>query len=143
MCTQGHKLREVPPYADVRAVAVELRAARLPERQRLAALSTLPQLPSPGLVAAPAAPTRAESAAESHHLEASQGGPAQTHGAAMKLDTWLMPEMGQPGDMRSSEASAASAAAPSGLAAGQVIAHWLDGAVRRQRTAPALCLRLA
>jgi hypothetical protein len=141
-CAQGHKLRDVPPYADVRAVAVELSAARLPERQRLAALSALPCLAPPGLLAAPAAAAQA-GPADGQLLDALHGGPAPTlptQASAMKLDTWLMPEMGLPSDLRASEPGAAAAAAPSGLGTGTGIAHWLGGAVRRQRTTSELCL---
>ena len=135
----------MPPYADVRSVAIELQAARLPERQRLAALSVLPQLPPPGLIAAPSAPFRANSA-DNYWLEALHGeavAMVPTQVAAMKLDTWLMPEMGLSAGSRASNSGAAATAAPSGLTAGTGIAFWLGGAVRRQRTTSVLYLTLA
>jgi len=141
LSAQGHKLREVPPYADVRAVEVELSAARLPERQRLLARSTLPQLPAPRLVAPPAAP------AGGNPGDISSGQQDRARGSASagtKLDTWLLPELWLPPRDAARAGDAGSAAAEAPAVAGALgSAHWLAGAVRRQRPAAVLCLPAA
>ena len=146
---QGHKLRDVPAYADVRAVEVELRAAHLPERQRLLAMSTLPQLPAPCITAPPAAPAQIEfpdldSGLQLKALNGANGLTVQA--SATKLDTWLTPELWLPRDARTSEHGSNGTAAPTAtveLAAGPGCAFWLSGAVRRQRMTPALWLSSA
>ena len=138
---QGQKLREVPPYADIRAVAVELSAARLPERQRLLAMSTLPQLPAPWLAAPPAAPAYSEPPSLGDSVQGSA-----VCASVTKLDTWLLPALWLPREARASESGVADAAAEAtsvASAAGPGSAYWLGGAVRRQRTTAALCLPLA
>jgi len=132
----------VPPYADVRAVEVELSAARLPERQRLLARSTLPQLPAPRLVAPPAAPADDGPPAISGGLQDRVRGSASA--GTTKLDTWLLPELWLPARdaARAGDPGSAAAEAPA-VVAGLGSAHWLAGAVRRQRTAAVLCLPAA
>ena len=142
--TQGHKLREVPPYADVRALEVELSAAQLPERQRLLARSTLPQLPPPRLVAPSATIADSSPSGIGGALQERVRGSAA---AGTKLDTWLLPELWlPPRDARAGDPGSGGAAAEApavAVAAGPGSAHWLAGAMRRQRTAVVLCLPVA
>lgn len=145
LVAQGHKLRDVPAFSEARQLQSQLESAPLPERLQLAIRAAMPHLMAPCLTAAAAAVAQAEVAlpSDATNISASPIEVALPSGA-IKLDTWLLPELYIVAAAAAGNAPSADAEIPAqpgpekpipkgGAAIGAV--HWLVGAVKRRRVA--------
>ena len=142
---QGHKLRDVPAFSEARQLQSQLESAPLPERLRLAVRAAMPHLMAPCLTAAGAAVVSAQVAlpSDATNISASPIEGALPSGA-VKLDTWLLPELhtvaaAAAGNAPSADAKIQAQPGPENPipkgAAAIGAAHWLVGAVKRRRVA--------